>query len=189
MLRRDTVAHPGDHVGDSKYPRIEVTPFWARITDQLVEVVDALTDQELDQRPAPGVWSVRDHMVHLIGGRVGLMDAQMHEVDPRPADWVERCRTREGLKEQLVASWARMERFLASESQLEQVYTPPPVDAALFRGIAEGPPDYPTEPGPDTGHFIAYHRLVHDVHHRACIFNVVERLGITLHGVRRLHPL
>lgn len=176
-------------MADAEYPRIEVTPFWARINDQLVEVVDSLTDDELSRRPAPGVWSVREHMVHLIGGRVGLMDADMHDLDPLAADFVERCQDREGLKEQLRASWARMERFLADSRQLDAMYTPPPADPELFRGIAEGPPDYPTEPGPDSGHFIAYHRLVHDVHHRACIFNVVEQLGITLHGVRRLHPL
>jgi hypothetical protein len=82
-----------------------------------------------------------------------------------------------------------MERFLMNPEHLDAVYTSDPPDPALFRGIAEGPPDYPAEPGPDSGHFIAYHRLVHDVHHRACIFNVIEQLGMTLHGVRRLHPL
>jgi hypothetical protein len=116
------------------------------------------------------------------------MDTQMRQLEPG-IDVGQRWHTRAGLQDILRESWDRMTRFLASEDQLDALYIPPPIDPEQFRGIAEGPPVYPTEEGPDAGHFIAYHRLVHDVHHRACILNVVEQLGLHLEGVRRLHPL
>lgn len=171
-----------------EYPRIEVTPHWARITDQLVEIVACLSEEELDRRPAASSWSVREHMIHLVAARPGRMDAQMRPLDP-VLELTPRWKSREGLQELLRESWGRTARFLASPEQLEMVYTPPAPDPEQFRDIAEGPPVYPAEDVPDSGHFIAYHRLVHDVHHRACILNVIEQLGIELDGVRRLRPL
>jgi uncharacterized damage-inducible protein DinB len=170
------------------YPRIDVTPYWARVTDQLVEIVGALSEAELDRRPAPRAWCVREHLIHVVASRPGPMDPQMRQLQPA-LDVDPRGKTREGLQELLRESWARIATFLASPEQLDATYAPPPPDPEQFRHIAEGPPVYPTEPGPDSGHFIAYHRLVHDVHHRACILNVVDQLGLELQGVRRLHPL
>ncbi len=172
----------------STYPRIDITPYWASITEQLVEIAGALSEEELDRRPAPGSWPVRGYMIHIIGGRCGPMDEKMRPLEALP-DIFALCGTREGIQQQLRDSWESLARFLASEEQLDRIYTPEPPDPELFKGIAEGAPIYPTELGPDSGHFIAYHRLVHDVHHRADIFNCLSQLGIKLEGVRRLHPL
>lgn len=171
-----------------EFPRIDVTPYWARITGQLVEIVEALSEDQLDRRTSPATWSVREHLLHVVLSRPGPTDAAMKQIEPE-LDARGRWQSRAGLQELLRESWERMERFLTSAEQLDRVYTPPPPDPELFRGIAEGPPIYPTEDGPEPGHFIAYHRLVHEVHHRACIFNVIEQLGFEMQGVRRLHPL
>jgi uncharacterized damage-inducible protein DinB len=170
------------------FPRLEITPYWASITDQLVEIVEALSEEQLNQRPSPGAWPVRGYLIHIIGGRPGPMDAQMRPLEPA-GDIFTLCATKDGLKQQLRDSWARLERFLSDPAQLERIYTPPPPDPEAFRNIAEGPPLYPAEPVPDSGYFIAYHPLVHDVHHRADILNCLAQLGIKLEGVRRLHPL
>jgi uncharacterized damage-inducible protein DinB len=83
-------------------PALAITPFWAGLNDQLI---DLLSDETLDWRPTPGV----------------------------PVYWGD-------------------------------------------------PEDF-------TGHYIAFHRLVHDVHHRTDILHRLDALGMGLPADRRPRPL
>jgi hypothetical protein len=53
------------------------------------------------------------------------------------------------------------------------------------------PPHDPNylDPPQFTGHYIAYHRLVHDVHHRADLLASLATLGVELAPARRRRPL
>jgi len=48
-------------------------------------------------------------------------------------------------------------------------------------------PDY-EEPVVYDGHYLAYHRMAHDLHHRSTIIGHLGRLGISLEG-HRVRPL
>ena len=70
--------------------------------------------------------------------------------------------TKAGMREELRRSWERMKRFLSDAANLDRVY----------EGETEG------QPFSYRGHFIAYHLLEHDIHHRADIFHYLALLGV-----------
>ena len=71
-------------------------------------------------------------------------------------------KTKDDVKKQLQESWVRVERFLSEQRYLDR----------LYEG-SRGDVDYSY-----SGHWIAFHLLEHDIHHRADIFHYLALLGI-----------
>ena len=69
-----------------------------------------------------------------------------------------------------------MARFLADEDLLARRYASPPND-----------PEY-LDPDRFDGHFVAFHRLVHDAHHRADILRLMDKIGAEPPVARRRRP-
>ena len=164
-------------VRDEGTPALAITPFWAGLNEQLIDLVDLLSDETLDWRPTPEVWSCRELFLHIAGARHHWLSAVIDDgeavPDPEGTD-----ATREQVKHHLAGSWERMERFLRDPEKLAASYRPPDDD-----------PVYWGDPADFTGHYIAFHRLVHDVHHRADILHRLDALGIDLPADRRPRPL
>lgn len=163
------------------YPPLNITAHWAAVSDHLIELVDAIPDDKLDWSPTPEQWNFRGLFVHIAGARHHWLANAVHDREDTP-DLIAGCQTKEGLKEQLRLSWERLERFLSDAEKLAAVYEPP-----------DGDPEY-LDPALFDGHFIAYHRLVHDIHHRADIMQRLALLGIEISGTevpagRRRRPL
>jgi len=97
---------------------------------------------------------------------------------PHISEVVTDCRTKEGLKKHLRSSWEMVAAFLSDAEKLDAVHEP------LTGGMA---PEY-IEPDVYDGHYISYHRMAHDLHHRSTIIGYLHQLGISLDG-RRIRPL
>jgi uncharacterized damage-inducible protein DinB len=67
-------------------------------------------------------------------------------------------RTKPEFQQALRRTWERLEAFLLDQAKLDATYTTP----------------WETT----TGHWIAFHALEHDIHHRADIFHYLALLGI-----------
>jgi uncharacterized damage-inducible protein DinB len=139
------------------YASLEIAPFWARMNDTLVQLVDCIPDDKLNWSPKPELWNFKGLLIHICGVRYGWTGAGT-DVD---ADWgaiIREAQTRDGLKRQLEESWDAVGAFVSSAEKLAAAYE-----------------DNGT---PISGHWIAYHLLEHDIHHRADVFHYLALLGI-----------
>ncbi len=160
---------------DASHPALDIAPFWADLNDQLIELVDLVPDDRLDWAPDPGEWGCRRLALHIAGGRDHWMANAVRDGEPLP-DWRPDA-TRHELKEHLQRSWERLARFISDPARLNAEYGPP-----------GGDPEY-LDPARFTGHYIAYHRFAHDIHHRAGLLDRLAQLGIDVPAERRRRPL
>jgi uncharacterized damage-inducible protein DinB len=157
-------------------PLLRITEYWQDLTQHLIELVDLVPEGRMNWSPSPEVWNFRGLFLHIAGARHHWLQNAVQDGEESP-DIVRRGQTPEGLKDVLRESWERMLRFLSDADTLNKQYVPPP-----------GDPQY-VDPATFDGHFIAYHRLVHDVHHQGDILRHFELLGVALPEDRRRRPL
>lgn len=179
------------------FQRLDFGPGWRTTNDNLIELVDLFPADGLDWTPREGEWSAWIIYAHLIGARY-------HGPIPNPEDLAHldeimgNCRTGQGIKDELEISWTMLARFLSNPIRLDAIYDPgtsaagsqppaPPtmgsverINAGLDIGYVDNPEEY-------TGHYIAYHRFAHDLHHRSTLVGY-RQLGVTLDG-HRIRPL
>ncbi len=158
------------------YPRLNFAPHWQMTNENLVELIDLIPQDKLDWSPAPSEWSTRVIVTHIILARYH------NPIVPAPggaqvSDIVLECRTKEGLLRHLRSSWEMVAAFLSDPAKLDTVQEP----------LTGGAPEY-IEPEVYDGHYVAYHRMAHDLHHRSTIIGYLNQLGISLDG-RRVRPL
>jgi uncharacterized damage-inducible protein DinB len=138
----------------------------------------AVPADKWDWSPEPRFWNFRGIFLHIVGARYYVADDR--EV---PGFW-RLGQTVDGLKEQLRVSWTRLSRFLTDEAALDgsdpRAGGPP---SQFFSG-----PEY-RDPAVSNGHYVAWHRMVHDIHHRADILHYLDILGVDLSAIPRRRPL
>ena len=161
---------------DSPYPPVNILQHWADINDHLIEIVDQLQDEQLDWSPSEEQWNFRGIILHIIGSREGWF-APSDFAGEKFVDVIQGGQTKKGLKEQLRFSWERLSANLRDPETLDREYTPPVID------------DYYMDPEPFDGHWIAFHRMVHDIQHRSEIMGYMSKLGIEPLPGRRRRPL
>jgi uncharacterized damage-inducible protein DinB len=144
------------------FPPLDVTAIWARVNEQIVTLSDCIPDDKMNWSPKPELWNFRGILLHVAGARHGWLEGTVKDGETSPVDLYQVGQTREGMKDQLRLSWRRMERFLSDPAKL----------AATYKGMYFG------EEQSFTGHWLAYHLLEHDIHHRADIFHYLALLGI-----------
>jgi len=143
------------------FPPLDITPMWARVNDELIELLDLLPDDKLDWSPQPERWNARGILLHICIGRHIFTLPALRDVGD-PPDVLKEGQTREGLKEQLRASWRRVEAFLSDPALLAREYDTP----------------YQGRTSRVSGHWLAFGQLEHDVHHRGEIISYLSLLGI-----------
>jgi uncharacterized damage-inducible protein DinB len=160
----------------STYARLNFGPYWEMNNANLIELIDLVPDDKLDWSPSPEEWGIKRIALHIILARYhypiapNLDGAEMQKI-------VLDCQTKEGLKEHLASSWQMVAALLADEEKLDALQTP----------LTANAPDY-NEPEVYDGHYVAYHRMAHDLHHRSTIIGYLGQLGISLEG-HRVRPL
>jgi len=143
---------------------LDITPMWARISDELIELLDLIPDGKLDWSPSPELWNFKGILLHIIIGRHGLMQMIVKDGKQSP-DVLREGQTTDGLKGQLRVSWQRMLPFLSDPAQLAREYDVP----------------FEDETKRINGHWLASGQLEHDIHHRADIYHYLGLLGVA-HG-------
>ncbi len=136
---------------------LAIAPVWARFNDSLIRLVDYVPDDKMNWSPKPELWNFRGILMHIAGAREGWL---LHGVklDEEPIDVYRTVRTKDEIKESYARSWRWVERFINDRALLDAMYD--------------------DEDGPVSGHWIAWHLIEHDIHHRADIFHYLALLGI-----------
>jgi len=148
-------------VTSQTYPPLAITSLWARVNDDLIELLELIPDDQLNYSPKPELWNFKGILLHIVFGRHGLMAAIIKDGQGMP-EVLKLGQTKDGLREQLRASWQRMEPFLRSRELLDREYA-----ATILQ-----------ETGRLNGHALAFGQLEHDLRHRADICHYLRELGI-----------
>ncbi len=143
-------------------PPLDITAQWGRLNDGMVRLVDYIPDDKLNWSPRPDLWNFKGILIHICVARNNWMSRDVKDGEPSPNVIVE-GQTREGIKRHLRMSWQRLGGLLSNETQLATTFESDHEDGSHQV---------------HTGHWIAFHGLEHDVHHRADIFHYLALLGI-----------
>jgi uncharacterized damage-inducible protein DinB len=141
-------------------PPLDIADQWPKLNEQLVGLVDVIPDDKLNWSPKRELFNLRGILLHIPLARHNWLN-RVGDGEQAP-DVLREGQTKEGAKRHLRLSWERLERFIADPGKLDAVYEAP----------------YYGEERTFTGHWIAYHLLEHDIHHRADIFHYLALLGI-----------
>jgi len=139
---------------------LDFGPFWGRLNHGIIRLVDYIPDEKINWSPKPDRWNFKGTLLHMLAVRHAWLEHDVKDGVSTPDVLVE-AQTKEALKEHLGISWDRIERFLSNREQLEATYVN---DENRYETYS--------------GHWIAYHLLEHDIHHRADIFHYLALLGI-----------
>jgi uncharacterized damage-inducible protein DinB len=160
----------------TKYARLNFGPYWQMTNENLIELIDLVPDEELEWSPAPEEWTIKRIALHIILARYHY-PIEPQEGGPGIQEVVLECQTKEGLKKHFGISWEMVARLISDESKLDARQEP----------LTANAPEY-NEPEVYDGHYVAYHRMAHDLHHRSTIIGYMGQLGISLDG-HRVRPL
>ena len=145
-------------MSQTSFPPIDVTVQWGRMNDGLITLVDYVPDDKLNWSPQADLWEFRTILSHVSSTRQNWLTPE--GVDREEV--LAAVKTKEDIKTQLRESWASVDRFLSEQRYLDRVYEG-----------SRGDIEYSY-----SGHWIAFHLLEHDIHHRADIFHYLALLGI-----------
>ena len=142
-----------------RYPPLDITPVWARLNEGIIALVDYIPEDKLDWSPQPGLWNFRGILMHTAYARDGWLARDVRDGgEPAEALWARGGLSKAHIQTELRRSWERLARFLSDPAKLSATYD--------------------TADGRLTGHWIAFHALEHDIHHRADVFHYLALLGI-----------
>jgi uncharacterized damage-inducible protein DinB len=144
-------------MADTAYPRIDITPTWARLNEGFIKLVELIPDDKLNWSPKPELWNFRGILLHVISARDTWLGRDIGDGVETP-NVLQTVRTKADIQGALERTWERLAPFLRDQRKLDATYTTP----------WETP----------NGHWLAFHALEHDIHHRADIFHYVALLGI-----------
>ncbi len=146
------------------FPPIDVASEWPKLSEQLVSLVDVVPDDKMNWSPKPELWNLRGILLHVPMARYNWLASNVKdgEATVDVGEFLREGQTKDGMRQHLRLSWERLERFLSAPGKLDATYEL----------------SYYGEPHKLTGHWVAYHLLEHDIHHRADIFHYLALLGI-----------
>jgi uncharacterized damage-inducible protein DinB len=141
---------------------LDIAPVWQRFNESLIRLVDYVPDDKMNWSPKRELWNFRGILLHITGAREGWL---LHAVklDEEPIDPYRTVRTKDEIKDSYARSWRWVQRLISDRALLDAEYDDEDEDGSL-RKIS--------------GHWIAWHLIEHDIHHRADIFHYLALLGI-----------
>jgi uncharacterized damage-inducible protein DinB len=145
------------------FPALQITAHWQEVQDQVLHILDLIPDEKLNWTPKADLWNARGILIHIADARDQWLTRDVKDGDEYPNIWTT-ARTKDDIKRELERSFQRMQRFLANQGQLDATY----VNDHDGRSY--------------DGHWIAFHLLEHDIHHRAELLQRLALLGIE-HGI------
>ena len=139
------------------YPPLDITPIWARHNESLIALVDRIPDDQMNWSPKPELWNFRGTLLHIADARDLWMAHTVKDGGDPSTVW-QTVRSKDEIRAAYARTWERLERFLSNPDLLAATHD--------------------NDGGMVTGHWIAFHLLEHDIHHRAGIFQYLALLGV-----------
>lgn len=144
------------------YPLVDMTPHWQGVQDEIVRMAGLIPRDKLNWTPKEDLWNFRGILIHIADARDQWMSRDVDK-EAYPGIW-STVRSQEDITRELERTWERLQRFLSNQAQLDAKYGDDNPDREEY-----------------DGHWIAFHLLEHDVHHRAELMQRMALLGIP-HG-------
>ena len=141
--------------------RLDVAPVWARFNEGLIRLVEHIPDDKMNWSPQEGLWNFRGILLHIADARDNWLGHTVHDGIEWTAVWGE-VRSKPEIQAAYRRTWTRLESFLSDPARLDAMYD-------------DGEPGRPEMV---SGHWIAFHLLEHDIHHRADIMHYLALLGV-----------
>lgn len=138
-------------------PGLVIAEYWAQLNDDLVTLVDSVPDDKLDWAPRPELYPMWRILRHIAGCRDGWLGDVVGDGIEAP-DVHETVHTRADVQQAYRRTWARIAAFLGDPARLDASYED---DGRVI-----------------DGHWIAFHLLEHDIHHRGDLLHYLALLGI-----------
>jgi uncharacterized damage-inducible protein DinB len=141
--------------------RLDIVPMWRRLNDMLIELVEYIPDDRIEWSPRPELWSFQRILLHLSEAREQWMNRAINDGES-DIDVYQNVHTKDEIKDAFRRTWERMERTFTDQARLDATYRDQWWDKAPLRN----------------GHWVAFHLLEHDIHHRADLLLYLALLGI-----------
>ena len=142
--------------------RLDLIDVWRRFNDGLIKLVDCVPDEKVNWSPKPELWNFQGIMLHMADARDNWLGHGVGDGVEWENVW-RTVRAKEQIKNAYARTWERLSAFLSDQAKLDAQYE-----------VQD--PGEPVELA--TGHWIAFHLLEHDIHHRADIMHYLALLGI-----------
>ena len=143
---------------DSPTSKLDFAAQWGRMNDTIIALVDYVPDDKMDWSPREDLWDFRTILSHISSTRDNWLTPEGVDREAVLAT----VTGKDDVKERLRGSWLRVEAFLSEQRYLDRVYE-----------STRGDVEYSF-----SGHWIAFHVLEHDIHHRSDVFHYLALLGI-----------
>jgi uncharacterized damage-inducible protein DinB len=142
--------------------RFEILQTWRNLNDMLIELVDVVPEESMDWSPKPELWSFRRLLTHLCEAREQWMTRAIADGETNVGfnDPLARADIWDALR----LTWQRIERTFADQAKLDATYKDRWWDKAPVR----------------SGHWVAFHLLEHDIHHRAELYLYMGLAGLAV---------
>lgn len=153
------------------WPSIDITAQWGRLNEDFVALVDHIPEEQMDWSPREELWNFRGILLHTVMDRNNWLSSFVKDGGTRfdepeaIASFIGNTQSKADIQRELRRSWERLGRFLADPAKLAASYT-------------WEEPAWGGDGSQQTGHWIAFHLLEHDIHHRADVFHYLALLGI-----------
>lgn len=147
------------------YPRIDLAPYWQSVQDTILQIVDLIPEDKFEWTPKAELWNARGILIHIAAARDGWLAGTIRDGGPETNLWTS-IKTTEDIRRELGRTYERLLRFLSNQAQLDAMYED----------------DYLDEVNEVSGHWIAFHLLEHDIHHRAELLQRLAHLDVA-HGI------
>ncbi|MBI2723990.1 MAG: DinB family protein [Chloroflexi bacterium] len=149
---------------DAASPKLAITPYWQSVQDHILQIVDLIPENKLNWTPRQNLWNARGILIHVADARDRWLSRDVQDGEPYPDIWTT-ARTPADLKTEIIRTFERLQRFLSNQEQLDRTYTNTHNRTETY-----------------DGHWIAFHLLEHDIHHRAELLQRLALLDIA-HGI------
>jgi len=145
------------------YVPLEISAQWGRLNDSIIDLIDYVPADKVEWSPREDLFNFRGIFAHIAISRHNWLGYTVQDGQPFDImDVLSNLGTPEAVKQHLHDSWQRLEKFLSDKDALDATYED----------------EWDGETKEISGHWIAFHLLEHDVHHRADIFHYLALLEI-----------
>ena len=141
--------------------RLDILPIWRNLNDMLIELVDFVPDDRMQWSPRPELWTFHHVFQHLCEAREQWMNRAIADGET-DIDVYQNVHSKDEIKAAFRRTWERIERVFTDQARLDATYRDRYWAAAPLRN----------------GHWVAFHLLEHDIHHRADMLLYLALLGI-----------
>jgi uncharacterized damage-inducible protein DinB len=148
-------------MNDEASARLDILPTWRLLNGMLIELVDHVPDDRMQWSPKPDLWSFQHIFQHLAEAREQWMVRAIDDGEPN-IDVYANVHSKDEIKDALQCTWERIERTFSDQARLDASYQDRWWKEAPLR----------------TGHWLAFHLLEHDIHHRADLLLYLALLDI-----------